>query len=164
MDYVYVGCIVNTHGIKGELKIISDFKYKDIVFKKGNILYIGKRKQQVIINSYRVHKNFDMVTFENINNINDAIIFKGDDVFMSRDNIAIDGFVNEDIIGLDVYAEDKLIGTVEAILNNSAQEILVVKDENHKHMIPYVDEFINDINLENKRIDINVIEGLLNEN
>ena len=48
---VYVGEIVNTHGIKGELRIISDFKYKDKVFFKGNKLYLGKRKQKVLIDT-----------------------------------------------------------------------------------------------------------------
>ena len=56
MEYLYLGKIVNTHGIKGEIRILSDFKYKSDVFKIGNNLYIGKNKIQEVINSYRVHK------------------------------------------------------------------------------------------------------------
>ena len=84
---VCVGEIVNTHGIKGELRIVSDFKYKDKVFINGNKLYLGKRKQKVVITSYRKHKNYDMVKFEGIDDINDAIIFKGDDVFVKRESL-----------------------------------------------------------------------------
>ena len=126
---VYVGEIVNTHGIKGELRIVSDFKYKDKVFFKGNKLYLGKRKQKVIIDSYRKHKNYDMVKFDDINDINDAIIFKGDEVFVKREDLDIDGYVDEDIIGLKVYGDDKLIGKVNSIIKNK-QEILVVKNRN----------------------------------
>ena len=87
---VYVGEIVNTHGIKGELRIVSDFKYKEKVFINGNKLYLGKRKQKVIIDSYRKHKNYDMVKFDGINDINDAIIFKGDEVYIKREDLDIE--------------------------------------------------------------------------
>ena len=60
MKYVYIGKIVNTHGIKGELRILSDFKYKDKVFKSNMLIYIGKDKIEEKIVSYRKHKNFDM--------------------------------------------------------------------------------------------------------
>ena len=160
---VYVGEIVNTHGIKGELRIVSDFKYKDKVFFKGNKLYLGKRRQKVFIDSYRKHKNYDMVKFVDINDINDAIIFKGDEVFIKREDLDIDGYVDEDIIGLKVYDDDKMIGKVNSIIKNK-QEILVVKNRNKNYLIPFVDEFIKNIDLDNKTLTINVIEGLLDEN
>ena len=160
---VYVGEIVNTHGIKGELRIVSDFKYKDKVFFKGNKLYLGKRKQKVIINSYRKHKNYDMVKFDDINDINDAIIFKGDEVFVKREDLDIDGYVDEDLIGLKVYDEEKLIGKVVSILKNK-QDILVVKNRSKNYLIPFVPEFILNVDLDKNELKINVIEGLLDEN
>ena len=60
----YIGKIVNTHGIKGEVKIISNIKHKDLIFKKGNIVIIENEK--LTINSYRTHKNFDMITLGNL--------------------------------------------------------------------------------------------------
>lgn len=160
---VYVGEIVNTHGIKGELRIISDFKYKDKVFFKGKKLYLGKRKQKVLIDTYRKHKNYDMVKFDDINDINDAIIFKGDEVYVKREDLDIDGYVDEDIIGLKVYDEDRLIGKVTNIIKNK-QEILVIKNRNKNYLIPFVNEFIKSIDLDKKILNINVIEGLLDEN
>jgi len=157
---VFIGEIVNTHGIKGELRIISDFKYKDAVFKKNMKFYIGKRKQEVIVNTYRKHKMFDMVTFEGIDSINDAIAFKGDEVFVKREDLDINGYVDEDIIGLTVYDNDKVIGVVEDIIKNR-QEILLIKNNDKKYMVPFVDEFVN---IDNGKIYLNVIEGLLDEN
>ena len=150
---VYVGEIVNTHGIKGELRIISDFKYKDNVFAPGKKLYLGKRKQEEIIKTYRKHKNFDMVTFEGFNNINEAIIFKGDDVFVKREDLIIDGYVDEDIIGLDVYS-DEYVGKVDTILKNK-QEVLVIKNNDKTYMVPFVDEFVS-VDLSNNRINLSL--------
>ena len=160
---VYIGEIVNTHGLKGELRVVSEFKYKDAVFIIGKKVYLGKRKQEAIIKSYRQHKNYDMIIFEGINDINEAIIFKSDDVFVKREDLDIDGYVDEDLIGLKVYDKDKLIGIVDNVIKNK-QDILVVINRKKSHMIPFVDEFIENIDIENKRIDIKVIEGLLNEN
>ena len=84
MDEVYIGKVVGTHGIKGELRIISDFKFKEEVFKKGSFLYVGSYKDKEVINSYRVHKNYDMVTFEGISDINDALKYKGKKVYYSE--------------------------------------------------------------------------------
>lgn len=159
---VFIGEIVNTHGIKGELRIISDFKYKDIVFKKGVKFYIGKRKQEVIVNTYRKHKIYDMVTFEGINDINEAIIFKGDKVYIAREDLNIDGYVDEDIIGLKAYDDNNEIGVVQDIIKNK-QEILLIKNSKKTYMIPFVEELVK-IDLENKKIYINAIEGLLDEN
>lgn len=164
MEYIYVGDIVNTHGIKGELKILSDFKYKDKVFIHDFVLYIGRTKEELTIDTYRKHKEFDMVKFYEVEDINDAIVYKGDKVYINKTDIKIDGYFNEDLIGLDVYGNDKLIGKVETIMQSSAHEIIVVKGDNKKHLIPYVDEFIKNIDLNSNRIDINVMEGLLNEN
>ena len=160
---VYIGEIVNTHGIKGELRIVSDFKYKDAVFIIGKKVYLGKRKQEAIIKSYRKHKNYDMVMFEGIEDINDAIIFKSDDIFIKREDLDIDGYVDEDLIGLKVYGNGECLGTVDNIMKNK-QDILVIKNRKKSHMIPFVDEFIENVDISNKRIDIKIIEGLIDEN
>ena len=87
MKFINIGKIVNTHGIKGEVRMLSDFKYKDKVFKKGMKFYIGKDKKEYIVNTYRFHKIFDMFTFKYIHisslvlGLIHTIIF-----FLMRDN------------------------------------------------------------------------------
>lgn len=163
MKEVYIGRIVNTHGIKGELRIVSDFKYKEAIFKPNFILYVGKKREPLTIVAYRKHKNYDMVLFSNINDINDALPYKGEDVYINRDDLNIDGYVNEDIIGLNVYSDDKYIGVVTDIIDNGAHEILRIEKNNVNNFVPFVDEFINKIDINNKKIYINEIEGLINE-
>lgn len=163
MKEIYLGEIVNTHGIKGELRIISNFKHKAEVFQKGFHLYVGKDRVDLVINSYRPHKNYDMVTFIGISDINDALIYKGEPVYINREDLNVTGYILEDLIGLEVYSENKLIGVVEEIIDNTAHEILVVVNKNKKNLIPFVDEFVTNVDIGNNRININLIEGLINE-
>ena len=69
-----------------------------------------------------------------------------------------------DLISLAVYGDDKYIGKVEKIIKNNTQDILVIKNDDKKNLIPYVDEFIKNIDLKTQRIEINLIEGLIDEN
>ena len=162
MNFIYIGELVNTHGLKGEVKIISNFKEKEKVFKVGNKIYTGINNDCLEITSYRKHQNYDMVTFRDLNTIEDVVIYKGDKVFVNRDDYDF-GILNEDLIGMDVYGND-YIGKVDSIINNNAHEIIVTINEDSKQYIPYIDEFVKNIDLENRRIDINEIEGLINEN
>lgn len=164
MNYIYIGKIVNTHGIKGEVRIVSHFKYKSSVFIKGTFLYVGNGKTKLEIKSYRKHKIFDMVTFVGIDDINDVIKYKGESVYIDRNEVKIDGILNEDLINMDVFDEDSFIGKVTDILNNGVYDILVVENDKSKNFVPNIEEFIKNIDLDNKKIQINMIEGLINEN
>ena len=164
MNYIYIGDIVNTHGIKGEVKILSHFKYKSSVFIKGTNLYIGTLKKKLVINSYRKHKIFDMVTFVGIGDINDVLEYKGEPVYIDKNEVLIDGILNEDLIDMDVYANNSFVGNVTDILNNGVYDILVVENDSRKSLIPNISEFVLNVDVNNRRIDINAIEGLINEN
>lgn len=164
MDFIYIGKIVNTHGLKGEIRIISDFKYKDLLFKENMKLYVGKRKEEVIINSYRKHKMYDMVTLKGMNTIEDVIGYKGEFAYVNKSDLQIDGYFNEDLIGLEVYDDNKFIGIVNDIIKSEAHEILVIINNDKKYMIPNINEFIIDIDINKKKIQINNIRGLIDEN
>lgn len=161
MNLIFVGKLVNTHGIKGEVRIISDFKYKNEVFKKDNLIYIDNKMYK--INSYRVHKIYDMITLDGINSIDEALKFKGLNVYIDKDNYKFSGYLNEDLIGLDVYDNDTYKGKIVEILNGIKYDLLVI-DGINRHLIPNISEFIENIDLENNKIYINYIKGLDDEN
>ena len=163
MKYIIVGKIVNTHGIKGELRILSHFKYKNKIFSPGFKLYIGKDKYEEIINSYRVHKQFDMVTFKGYNDINEVLKYKGLYVFINSDDLVLDDneYLDSDLIGMNVICNNNKIGEVKDIVAYSKKsELLYVENENKHFYIPYNFDIIKNINLEKKEIDINYIKGL----
>lgn len=160
MNLIYLGKIVNTHGLKGEIRIISDFKYKEDVFKINNIVYINNNKY--IIKSYRHHKIYDMITLEGVNTIEEAEELKGLEIYINKNDYKFNGYLNEDIIGLDVYDNETYKGKIVDILNTPSNDLLVI-DGIKKHMVPNISEFVNEIDLDKKRIYINYIRGLDNE-
>lgn len=157
MKYIYIGKIVNTHGIKGELRILSEFEYKNLIFNPGTNLYIGKGYEKHTINTYRPHKNYDMVTLDNYNNINDVLKFKGDNVYIIKEEIPeLNSIIlNEDIIGMKAYISDEYIGNVVDIYNTGVNyKVIEVYNglNNKKTLIPYHRDFIDNINLTDKSI------------
>lgn len=161
MDYIYIGDIVNTHGVKGEVRLLSDFKYKKEVFIPGMVLYVGRGKEPLKIRTYRPHKMFDMVTFDGIDNINDVIMYKGDQAFIKKEQFQPSGILNEDLIGIDVFFGEQLLGQVDYIMTSKAHEIIVVTGKTFKTMIPYVDEFIVSIDIDSNKIVVKNVEGLI---
>ena len=150
---IYIGKYVNTHGIKGEIRIKSDFKYKDKVFFVGNTLIINN--QEFIINSYRRHKEYDMVTFKGITNINQIIDLKGSKVYVFNISLDAGEYLDSTLIGFKVYMNNIYKGDVLDIkyLNNS-KKILVVNNK-------YVPFELVSVNLREKRIDVMEVDGLL---
>ena len=151
MELVRIGKIVNTHGIKGELRILSNFEFKDKVFKKGVKVYVGKKKKEFIINSYRFHKIFDMVTFEGFNNINDVEYLKGDFVYVNEEdlNLKENEILKSKLIGFDVIIDNENIGKITEIFETKANDVIRV---NENILIPYVDEFIEKLRSEERRV------------
>lgn len=162
MKYVLIGKIVNTHGLKGEVRILSDFKYKTKVFIPEMKIYIGKDKVCETINSYRHHKIFEMITMKGYDDINQILKYKGEYVFINKEDINLEKneYLDEDIIGLNVYTDDKLLGTVKKIENHNGNVILCVKNEEKTYLIPYNFDIITNINLKAKEMTVKNIQGL----
>ncbi len=161
MKYVLIGKLVNTHGLKGEVRILSDFKYKDRVFIPGMKIYIGKDKVCEEIDTYRHHKIFEMITMIGYNDINQVLKYKGDYVFVNKADIKLNKneYLNEDIIGMTVYTDNRELGIVKRIENHNGNEILFVHGEKDV-LIPYNFDIIENVNLEKKEIIVKNIPGL----
>ena len=156
-----VGKIVGTHGIKGELKVKSDTSFDR--FKKGNVLYIEK-EEKITINSSRVHKGLHLITINGLTNINDVLMYVNKNIYVPHDRSELEEgeYYYEDLIGLICYDSNKEeIGEVIDLQEVPQGLILEIRGKEKTILIPYVDEFIEEIDLDNKKILINEIEGLL---
>ena len=164
MKYVLIGKIVNTHGLKGEVRILSSFKYKDRVFIPSMKVYIGHDKVCEEINSYRHHKIFDMITMCGYNNINEILKYKGEYIFVNKDDIKLNEneYLDEDIIGLNVIVDDKNKGVVRRIDDHNGNQILVVKNDDKNYLIPYNFDIIISVDLIKKELVVKNIAGLFN--
>lgn len=164
MEYLYIGKIVNTHGIKGELRILSKFKYKSRVMCKHFKIYIGKDKCVEVINTYRHHKQFDMITMEGYTNINEVLKYKGKPVYINKEDLILKKgeYLDEDLIGMKVLVNDVCYGVVAKIEKDRFQDKIVVNNEGKEYLVPYVCDIIKDINLNEKIITFEDIKGLFN--
>lgn len=159
MKFIRIGKIVNTHGLKGELRILSDFRHKDKIFVKGMKLYVGKKKEEFTINTYRFHKIYDMVTFDGYNNINDVEYLKGMQAYINEDDLKLDDEIySGKLLGFKVVMNNKEIGKITEVIDTPANEVLRI---NEKILIPYVKDFIEDINMDEETVYVKEVGGLL---
>lgn len=158
MEYIYIGKIITTHGLKGEMKLTSDFSYKDKVFKINNKLYVGENYEEHIIKSYRHHQDYEMVILNDIDDIDKAIKYKQKKVYITRDILDEEDILDSDLIGLKVLFNNKEIGIISDVVDYGNN--ILIKLSNGK-LIPKNNNFISKIDLKNKTIILQNVEGLL---
>lgn len=169
MKKLKVGKILTTHGLKGELKIKSSSDYAPERFKKGAKLFLtfDKRDMELEIATSRVHKGNYLVSFVGYQDINLVEQFKGIDVYGIKDETLLDEdeIYYDDLIGCKVEDQDgNLLGEVTDMMETAAHDILIMKSpKNKKVMIPYVDAFIKEIDLDEDLIIIENMAGLIDE-
>lgn len=158
-EYILIGKIVNTHALKGEVRLISDFEYKEKVFVINNELYIGKEKNKETIETYRKHKNFDMIKFKCIETINEVIKYKGQKVYILKEtlNLGEDEILIDELINMQVVFNNEILGEVEEYRNDSGNKIIKVSGK----YIPYNKNFIEKIDKKGRKIYYKNIEGLI---
>ena len=153
MNRVVLGKYVNTHGIKGEIRIKSNFPFKDKVFKIDNEIIIDNKAY--IIKSYRVHKEYDMVTLEGINSINDIPFPKNTKVYIDRDKyLSKKEYIDSDLIGFVVYNSKIERVITDIFYINDTKKLIKTSDG----YIPF--ELVKNVDLDNKKIEIEEVDGL----
>ncbi|MGT2910951.1 ribosome maturation factor RimM [Streptococcus cameli] len=172
MEYFNVGKIVNTQGLQGELRILSVTDFTEERFKKGSQLAIFNDKDQLVteveIASHRKQKNFDIVKFKGLYHINDVEKYKECTLKVAEDKLSDleeDEFYYHEIIGLAVYENDILIGHIKEILQPGANDVWVVERKGKRDLLlPYIPPVILNVDVAAKRVDVELLEGLDDEN
>ena len=167
--YISVGKILNFHGIKGEAKVGFSknrqefFISLDSVFVKVNNSY-----RELKILSSRLNKKFLIVKFEGINSIDELLPYKGELLFVKEDtirqNLDEDEFLIDELVGMKIFDNEtkKDLGFVVGVSNNGATDLLSVKTNTKRiSLIPFVKAIVPEVDIKNKKIYINNLEGLL---
>lgn len=171
-EWFQVGKIVNTHGIRGEVRIISQTDFADERYQEGNELAIGASPTgpmtHVTVESHRRHKNFDLLTFEGYPNVNDVEPFKGQNLYVSEDQLGEleeNEFYYHEIIGcLVVTDEGKELGKIKEILSTGANDVWVIQRKGKRDLlIPYIEEVVKHVDPTEKKVVIHVMEGLIDD-
>lgn len=168
MARVKLGTIINVRGLKGEVKVNSSTSFAKERYQKGNKVYLinketNDEKVVTVIKGSTVGP-FNFVMFEEITTVEQANLFRGYDIEIETDNFTKldnDSFYFFELVGCKVYDEDNnLVGEVSEVLDNTAQDIIRVKTDKTDILVPFIKVFIKDVDIENKKIIIHMMEGL----
>ena len=170
MDWLYVGKIANTHGLKGEVKILAATDFPEERFKKGNTLFldVDGTKQEMTITTYRPHKQFHLVTFKGFDNINLIEKYKGHKLYVHAEHVHdLDEheYYYHEIIGCEAVVDGEVIGVVDDIFEtNGANDVWVIKRPGKSDaLIPYIESVVQEIDVDAKRVVITPIPGMIDD-
>ncbi len=158
-QYMETGKIVNTHGIRGELKVEAWSDCPEFLLELERV-YIDK--VEYTVENSRVHQNFVLMKLSGIDSIDDAMRYKNKVIFFDRDDIELedDAYYIQDLLGFSVYdiRQNKIIGKLTNVEEYPASTMYIVKKDGVTHMIPQV--FLKEIDIEKSTVTIETIEGL----
>lgn len=168
MNYISIGKILNFHGIQGEAKVGFSKNQQDFL-KSLKVVFIKKDSDytKLEVSSVRFNKTFALIKFKGINSINDLMPYKGCLLFVEqttiRENLGEDEFLIDELTGLEVFdLKDEKIGVVIGVSNNGANDMLSVKSKTTKiSLVPFVKALVPEVDIKNKKVVVNNIEGLI---
>ncbi len=164
-DKLRIGKIVNTHGLKGEVKVYPYTDYPER-FKEIKYLYMEDSNEKISVDSVKISKNMPILKLSNISTIDEAEKNRNKYLFIDRENarqLDEDEHLIVDLIGCKVYdMNENYIGIVEDVLQYSANDVYVIKSESEKnYLVPAIKQFVPVIDIENKKIVIDPIKGMI---
>lgn len=165
--YVSVGKILNFHGVKGEAKVGYSKNQRDFMESLCDV-YILKDNEYLPakVKSIKFNNKFAIIKFEGINTVNDIVEYKNCLIFVEendiREKLAEDEFLIDELVGMDVYSDDKPVGVVIGVSNNGASDLLSVKSKTGKIcLVPFVKAIVPEVDIKSKKIIIADIQGLI---
>ena len=162
-----VGVISSTHGVRGGVKV---FPTTDDVkrFKKLKkvILDTGKEQLPLEIEGVKFFKQFVILKFRGIDNINDIEKYKGKRLLVDREHavkLKKDEYFIADMIGMDVFTEDgELFGALKDVMETGANDVYIIEMSDGKEvLVPAIKQCILDVDIENRKMVIHLLEGLV---
>ena len=158
-EYLDCGQIVNTHGVRGEVRIVPWADSPDFLCQFST-LYIDGAPRRVL--SSRVHKGSVIAKLDGVDTVEGAMLLRDKTVQLHRADARLPegAFFLADVIGLDVVDEDgRTLGTLKEVLSPSVQQVYVIEGE-REIMIPAVPEFILETNIAGGYVKVRLIEGM----
>ena len=166
-EFLEIGQIVNTFGIKGMVKVkpftddITRFDNLEKVYVESN-----KTKKQYEIEEVKYHKDMVLIKFKGIDKVEDAELLRNSYLKVNRQDepeLEEGTYYIVDLIGLDVYSDEgNLLGKLDDVFNSGSCDIYVVKDTLGKQLLlPAISDVIKEINLDEKKIVVHLLKGLI---
>lgn len=164
MNYIYIGKFEGTHGLKGEIKFQTDFKYLDRVFIKDFSFFLGDCKDKLQLNSYRPFKNGYLVSFQRLDNIDLIKKYINQKVYILKEDLKLNEneYVLEDFLNKEAIYQDKYLGKIIKITNEGLNNYIIYIRNEKEILIPLNKHFVDRITTD--KIYFKNVEGLIDEN
>jgi 16S rRNA processing protein RimM len=166
-----VGKIVNTHGVRGELRVWPQTDFPEVRFKPGSRLLMVPPEGSgdpvpVVVQSAREQKNLRIVKLRGYDNINEVERFKGWELKVGpEDRVPLNEgeYYVRDIVGCEVVSEEgESLGVIRDVLSPGANDVWVVRRPKGKELLlPVIDDVVLDVDVAAKRVKVHLMEGLL---
>lgn len=165
-QFLQVGVISSTHGIRGEVKVFpttdDPARFKKL---KNVLLDTGKERLELEIQSVKFFKQFVIVKFRGIDNINDIEKYKGKSLMVPREDavqLEEDEYYIADLIGMEVYTDGGRFGTLKDVMETGANEVYIIdSDEHGEVLVPAIQDCILDVDVEKQTMKIRLMDGLI---
>ena len=163
-QYLDAGKIVNTHGIRGEIKVFPLCDGPEFLLEFDRFFIEG---EEIKVLSSRVHKNTTLMRLEGIDNIDMAEAMRGKVLQIACDDIELEEgqYFIEDLIGMKVIDADtgKEYGTLKSVLQTGANDVYEIQGKDRIYLVPKIDEVVLNTDLESETITIRPLKGLFDE-
>ena len=156
LQYIEAGEIVTTHGVRGEVKILCWLDDPEMLCEFDRCRIDGK---EYTMEQVRVQKTCNIVKLSGIDTMEAAMLMRGKTLELYREDIDDEVIFAAELIGVEVYAEGKLIGKIRDVLDYPGNSVYVVKGE-YEYMIPAVNQFILSTDMEANRMEVKLIQGM----
>lgn len=165
-QFLQVGVISSTHGIRGEVKIFpttdDTARFKKL---KKVLLDTGREQLELEVQSVKFFKQFVILKFKGLDNINDIEKYKGKSLLVPREEavpLGSDEYYIADLIGMEVFTEDGRFGVIKDVMETGANEVYIIDSDMHGEvLIPAIRQCILDVDVEKKKMQIRLLDGLL---
>ena len=156
LQFIEAGEIVNTHGVRGEMKVLSWMDSPEILCEFDRCRISGK---EYTIESCRVQKTCNLLKLEGVDTMEAAQAMRGRIVELFREDIDDEVIFAAELIGVEVFTEEGSIGKIVEVLDYPGNSVYVVKGQ-YSYMIPAVKQFILSTDLEANTMQVKLIEGM----
>ena len=156
LQYIEAGEIVNTHGVRGEVKVLCWLDDPEMLCEFERCRIDGK---EYVMDQVRVQKTCNLVKLKGIDTMEAAQAMRGKTVELFREDIDDEVIFAAELIGVDVYADGACIGKIKEVLDYPGNSVYVVKGE-FEYMIPAVKHFILSTDMEKNEMQVRLIEGM----
>ena len=156
LQFLEAGEIVTTHGVRGEVKVLPWADSPEFLLDFKRVI-IGTKEYKV--EQCRVQKSCNLVKLSGVNDMEQAQLLRGKTVKVYREDAPEGLIFAAELIGMEVYCQDRHIGCVSDVLDYPGNKVYVVKGE-YEYMIPAVKQFILYTDMEQNRMQVSLIEGM----